>query len=58
MTLRQAQLTDARVGRRLDWEEADVRRLLDPRRTSNLSKLECALGALGRHLIVGFEAVA
>ena len=58
VALRQAQLTEAGLAQRLGWEEADVRRLLDPRQASNLSKLECALRALGRQLIVGFEAVA
>jgi len=55
VALQQAELTEAGLARRLGWTESDVRRLIDPRYASNLAKLDCALSALGQHLILGFE---
>ena len=36
----------------------EVRRLLDPRHASKLSRLEAALAALGQQLVVGVKAAA
>ncbi len=37
-------------------DEKEVRRLLDPRHASKMSRLEFALAALGQQLVVGVQA--
>ena len=57
LAMRQAQLTEVELAERLHCDEKEVRRLLDPRHASKLSRLECALAVLGQQLIVGVKAV-
>lgn len=40
------------LARRLNCDEKEVRRLLDPRHGSKLSRMENAMRALGRKLVV------
>ena len=58
LALQEARVTKADLARRLDCDEKEVRRLLDPRHPSKLPRLEAALAAIGRRLIVGFQATA
>ncbi len=57
LALRQAQLTQVELAARLHCDEKEVRRLLDPRRMSRLSRMEAALAVLGRHFVVGMQPV-
>ena len=58
LALQEARVTKADLAKRLDCDEKEVRRLLDPRHPSKLPRLEAALAAIGRRLIVGFQATA
>jgi antitoxin HicB len=52
----QANITKVELAARLHCDEKEVRRLLDPRHASKLSRLESALAALGQHLVIGVTA--
>ena len=58
LALRQDKLTQFELAMRLQCDEKEVQRLLDPRHASKLSRLETALAALGRQLVLGVEAGA
>jgi len=58
MALRQTQLTQVELAARLQCDEKEVRRLLDPRHASKLSRLEAALTLLGRQLVIGVQPVS
>jgi len=51
-TMREQQVSNVELARRLDVTEAVVRRLLDPDHSSKIEKVNAALEALGKHLIV------
>jgi antitoxin HicB len=57
VALRRAQITPAELATLLHCDQEEVRRLLDPRHASPLSRLEAALAALGQQLVVGVQAV-
>jgi antitoxin HicB len=56
LALCQAGITQVELASRLHCDEKEVRRLLDPRHASKLSRLESALAALGQQLVVGMQA--
>ena len=56
LAIRQAGVTPAEIAVRLGCDEKEMRRLLDPRHASKLSRLETALAALGQLLVVGVQA--
>ena len=56
LAIRQAGLTQVELAARLHCDEKEVRRLLDPRHASKMSRLESALAALGQQLVVGVQA--
>jgi antitoxin HicB len=53
LALRQRQLTQVELAARLQCDEKEVRRLLDPRHASKLSRLEAALALLGQQIVIG-----
>jgi antitoxin HicB len=55
---RDAGITKAELARRLDKDEKEVRRILDPRHSTKLPALTEALHALGRRLVVAVEKAA
>ena len=55
--LRQMQLTQVELAARLQCDEKEVRRLLDPRHASKLSRLEAALALLGQQIVIGVHPV-
>ena len=55
LAIREADITKVELARRLGCDEKEVRRLLDPRHPSKLPRLEGALAAVGRHLVVGYD---
>ena len=57
LAIRHANITKTELAERLDCDEKEVRRLLDPRHASKLSRLESALAALGQHLVISVKAV-
>jgi antitoxin HicB len=58
VALRQAEITQVELAARLQCDEKEVRRLLDPRHASKLSRLETALALLGQQLVVGVQPVS
>jgi len=58
VALRQTQLTQVELAARLHCDEKEVRRLLDPRHASKLSRMEAALAILGQQLVIGVQPVS
>ena len=58
MAIQEAKVTKTELAKRLCCDEKEVRRLLDPRHPSKLSRLESALAAVGQRLIVGVQSAA
>lgn len=56
LALSQAGITQVELAARLQCDEKEVRRLLDPRHASKLPRLESALAVLGQRLVVGMQA--
>ena len=55
---RQMKLTQVELAARLQCDEKEVRRLLDPRHASKLSRLEAALALLGQQIVIGVQPVS
>ena len=58
IAIQEAKVTKTELAKRLHCDEKEVRRLLDPRHPSKLSRLESALAAVGQRLIVGVQSAA
>ena len=56
MAVRDTGIRNTELAARLGADENEVRRLLDPHHRSKLPRLEAALAALGRKLVIGVEA--
>lgn len=56
LAMRETGLTKVQLAKRLKCDEKEVRRMLDPRHRSRIDRIETALEALGKQLIVGFRA--
>ncbi|MEW6669393.1 MAG: type II toxin-antitoxin system HicB family antitoxin [Thermodesulfobacteriota bacterium] len=58
LALRKANISKMELARRLNCDEKEMRRLLDPRHPSKLPRIEAALAAVGQKLIVAIQAAA
>ncbi len=56
IALREAGISKTELATRLRCDEKEVRRLLDPRHPSKLPRLERALAALGKRLVMEMQA--
>lgn len=56
MAMQEAGITKVQLAGRMGCDEKEIRRLLDPRHHSKIGRIEAALEALGKRLIVGFQA--
>lgn len=56
LALKDTDLTKAEFAQLLDTDEKEVRRLLDPLHPSKLPRMQAALEALGKHLVIGVKA--
>lgn len=56
--LEEDQVTMAELARRLGWQHLQVRRLLDPRHSSSLRRIDEALALLGRRLVIEVNPAA
>jgi len=57
LAIREEEMTRVELAERLHCDESAIRRLLDPMRPSQLPRIESALAAMGRQLIVGVQAI-
>ncbi len=58
LALGNTKISKMELARRLQCDEKEVRRLLDPRHPSKLPRIEAALAVLGQKLVVGLQAAA
>ncbi|MDP6344753.1 MAG: type II toxin-antitoxin system HicB family antitoxin [Alphaproteobacteria bacterium] len=54
--MREKGVGNVELGRRLGVAETEIRRCIDPRHATRISRLDAALAALGRRLIVTVDA--
>jgi len=57
LAIKEAGISKAELARRLNWDEKDVRRLIDPRHSSKLPRIEAALYVLNKRLTVLSEPI-
>ena len=53
---RAAGIPQSELARRLGKDEKEIRRILDPSHATKIGPLEDALGAMGMHTVLGFQA--
>jgi antitoxin HicB len=58
LAIRDTGLSNSEVGRRLGVSETVVRRMLNPRHVTKPEKIQAALAALGKRIVVRFEDAA
>ena len=58
MAVKEAGIRNTELAQRLDADEKEIRRLLDPHHRSKLPRLEAALEAMGKRLVIGVDAHA
>lgn len=58
LAVKEAGIKNTELARRLGADEKEIRRLLDPHHKSKLPRIEAALEALGKNLVISVEARA
>lgn len=58
LAMKESAVRVSQLARKLDWEEKEVSRLLDPRHATRLSKIEQALSVLGKRLVIAVDEAA
>ncbi len=58
LAMREAKIKNTELARRLRCDEKEVRRMLDPRHPTKLPRIQQALEALGKRLVVSVEEQA
>ena len=58
MAMRELGMGTGELAKRLGWPEGTVRRLLNPKAESRPEKLQQALGALGKQILVAVDSAA
>ncbi|MEW6186543.1 MAG: type II toxin-antitoxin system HicB family antitoxin [Thermodesulfobacteriota bacterium] len=58
IALQESGISKTELSRRLQCDEKEVRRLLDPRHPSKLPRIEAALAAVGQKLLVSLQDAA
>ncbi|OFV99857.1 MAG: hypothetical protein A3F68_02810 [Acidobacteria bacterium RIFCSPLOWO2_12_FULL_54_10] len=58
LAMREARIKNTELARRLGCDEKEVRRMLDPRHPTKLPRIQQALEALGKRLVVSLEEQA
>jgi len=58
LAMREARIRNTELARRLDCDEKEVRRMLDPRHPTKLPRIQQALEALGKRLVVSMDEQA
>jgi antitoxin HicB len=55
LAMTEAGITNVELANRLHYDEKEIRRLLDPHHASKIPRIESALHAVGKQLIVGVQ---
>ena len=58
LAIRESRIKNTELARRLGCDEKEVRRMLDPRHPTKLPRIQQALEALGKRLVVSMEEEA
>lgn len=58
LAMRESSLTKPELARRLNVDEKEVRRILDPRHPTKLPRIEQALRVLGKRIVISLETDA
>ena len=58
LAMRDAGMTNTQLAQRLSCHEREVRRMLDPRHPTKLPRIQEALGALGKRLLLSMDEAA
>jgi len=58
LAIQAAGVSNSELARRLDVDEREIRRLLDPRHATRLARIQHVLGALGQRLVVSLDSAA
>ncbi len=58
LAMRESRLRNADVARRLGVSETVVRRMLDPKHNTKPEKIQTALAALGKRIVISFDDAA
>jgi antitoxin HicB len=58
LAMREADVTNVQLARKLGCDEREVRRMLDPRHPTKLPRIKQALEVLGKRLVIGVEPAA
>jgi len=58
LAIREARIKNTELARRLGCDEKEIRRMLDPRHPTKLPRIQQALEALGKRLVVSMEEEA
>ena len=55
LTMKEGGISKVELAKRLHCDEKEIRRLLDPRHSSKLPRIEAALATIGRQLVIGLQ---
>ncbi len=58
LAIQEAGFTNSELGRKLGVDEKEIRRMLDPRHATRLSRIQTALDFLGKRLVVSLDNAA
>jgi antitoxin HicB len=58
LAIQEAGFTNSELGRKLGLDEKEIRRMLDPRHATRLSRIQKALDFLGKRLVVSLDNAA
>ncbi len=58
LAMREAKITNVALAKRIKCDEKEIRRMLDPRHATKLPRIEAALAALGKRLIISMDEAA
>jgi antitoxin HicB len=58
LAIQEAGLTNSGLGRKLGLNEKEIRRMLDPRHATRLSRIQMVLDFLGKRLVVSLDNAA
>lgn len=58
LAIQEAGLTNSELGRKLGLDEKEIRRMLDPRHSTRLARIQTVLDFLGKRLVVSLDNAA